>query len=137
MGPFTSFAIPRKARLVVNLKKCEFVKGTVVYLGHQIGHGTIVPKSKNVEAIGNFPVPSNRKQVMRFLGMAGYFRRFIPNFSTIANPLTNLLKKNVQFIWDGDCETSFNHLKAVLMHKPVLKAPNFSKVFLIGFNEAK
>ena len=122
----------REANLVLNLKKCDSVKGRVTYLGHQIGHGIVVPKSKNVEAISNFPVPINKKQIMRFLGMTGYFRRFIPNYSTIASPLTNLLKKSVNFTWDEDCDTAFNHLKAVLMHNPVLKAPDFSKSFSVA-----
>ena len=100
----------RETNLVLNLKKCDFVKGRVTYLGHQVEHGIVVPKSKYVEAISNFPVPINKKQIMCFLGMTGYFRRFILNYSTITSPLTNLLKKSVNFTWDEDCDTAFNHL---------------------------
>ena len=66
---------------------------------------------------------------MRFLGMAGYYRKFCPNFSTIAEPLTRLLRKRVKFIWSPECEIAFQKLKAILDSSPVLAAPNFSKPF--------
>ena len=66
---------------------------------------------------------------MRFLGMAGYYRKFCPNFSTIAEPLTRLLSKRVKFTWSPECERAFQKLKAILESSPVLVAPNFSKLF--------
>ena len=69
---------------------------------------------------------------MRFLGMAGYYRKFCKNFSLIAEPLTNLLKKNVKFIWDEKCQKSFDKLKAILKNSPVLLAPNFEKEFKVA-----
>ena len=117
------------AGLVINLRKCEFCKARVTYLGHQIGLGTICPKESNIEAILEFPVPKNKKEAMRFVGMIGYFRRFIPNFSDIAAPITALFKKNVVFNFDGECMDSFNKLKSVIINRPVLYPPNFSESF--------
>ena len=117
------------AKLTVNLCKCEFGKATVTFLGHVVGQGNVKPVVAKVKAICEFPVPKGKKQLMRFLGMAGYYRKFCPNFSTIAEPLTRLLSKRVKFIWSPECEIAFQKLKAILESSPVLAAPNFSKPF--------
>ena len=75
------------------LSKSEFGCAKVVYLGHEVGFGKVAPKSSNIQAILDFPVPKNRKNIMQFLGLTGYYRRFVANFSDVANPLSNLLKK--------------------------------------------
>ena len=90
--------------LVINLAKSDFVKASVTYLGHEIGGGRVALKHKNVQAILEFPVPKNRKQVMSFLGLARYYRRFVSKFSETAAPLSNLLKKNITFTWDEACQ---------------------------------
>ena len=72
-----------------------------------------------VEAIPGFPLPSGKRQLMRFLGMAGYYRKFCYNFSIIAEPLTNLLGKRVKYVWADDCQKSFRILKSAA----VLLAP--------------
>ena len=82
-----------------------------------------------MKAISNFPVPTGKRQLMRFLGMAGYYRKFCDNFSVIAEPLTNLLSKQTKFIWTNDCQKAFDILKAILKNEPVLLAPNFAKEF--------
>ena len=69
---------------------------------------------------------------MRFLGMAGYYRKFCPNFSTISEPLTQLLKKTRKFIWSDDCEKSFVKLKVILKSSPVLQAPDFHSQFKLA-----
>ena len=117
------------AKLTVNLCKCEFGKATVTFLGHVVGQGNVKPVVAKVKAICEFPVPKGKKQLMRFLGMAGYYRKFCPNFSTIAEPLTRLLSKRVKFTWSPECEIAFQKLKAILESSPVLVAPNFSKLF--------
>ena len=71
----------------------------------------------------------NKREIQRFLGAIGYFRRFIPNFSTLALPLTNLLKKDVKFVWDENCNSSFTKLKSILCNYPILRLPDFSKPF--------
>ena len=78
-----------------------------------------------MKAISDFPVPACKRQLMRFLGMAGFYRKFCDNFSVIAEPLTNLLRKWTKFIWTNDCQKAFDILKAILKNEPVLLAPNF------------
>jgi len=84
------FLALRKASLVVNLAKSDFGKASVTYLGHEVGHGQVVPKESNIQAIINFPSPKNRKNVMQFMGLAGYYRKFVLNFSKVAAPITDL-----------------------------------------------
>ena len=98
-----------KAGLVVNLTKCEFAKATVTYLGHEIGQGRVAPRSAKVQAIVDFPSPSSKKELLRFLGMCGFYRKFVRNFSEVVAPLTDLLKKRVKFDWSGACEMAFQN----------------------------
>ncbi|XP_068221744.1 uncharacterized protein [Palaemon carinicauda] len=123
-----------KAKLVLNLKKCEFGKTSITYLGHKVGLGKICPKDGNIEAIINFPIPTSKKQAMRFIGMISYFRRFVPNFSEISAPITNLFKKGRSFVFDNDCIEAFNKLKAIMIHEPVLMLPDFSKEFNLAID---
>ncbi|CAM4642153.1 unnamed protein product [Lepidochelys kempii] len=123
----------REAGLTVKAKKCQIGLNRVTYLGHQGGQGTISPLQAKVDAIQKWPVPKSKKQVQSFLGLAGYYRRFVPHYSQIAAPLTDLTKKKqpnaVQ--WTGKCQKAFNKLKATLMSDPVLRAPDFDKPFLV------
>ena len=80
----------RDWRLTVNLSKSTFFSATVTYLGHVVGGGSVKPKLANVEAILNFPLPTDKKKIQSFLGMVGYYRRFCPNFASVAYPLTRL-----------------------------------------------
>ncbi|CAM5076411.1 unnamed protein product [Natator depressus] len=123
----------REAGLTVKAKKCQIGLNRVTYLGHQVGQGTISPLQAKVDAIQRWPVPKSKKQVQSFLGLAGYYRRFVPHYSQIAAPLTDLTKKKqpnaVQ--WTEKCQKAFNKLKATLMSDPVLRAPDFDKPFLV------
>ena len=121
-----------EAKLTINLSKSEFACATVTFLGHVVGQGQIKPFDSKVCAIDDFPRPENKKQLMRFLGMAGYYRKFCPNFSTISEPLTQLLKKTRKFVWSDDCEKSFVKLKAILKSSPVLQAPDFYSQFKLA-----
>ena len=121
----------RDAKLVVNLAKSEFLQSTVVYLGHIVGHGQVIPKSANVEAILNMPPPTNLRTLRRFLGAAGFYRRFCKNFASITEPLTSLLQKGKKFIWNDTCQESFVNIKAMLSCSPVLQSPDFSKPFIV------
>ncbi|CAM5073737.1 unnamed protein product [Eretmochelys imbricata] len=122
----------REAGLTVKAK-CQIGLNRVTYLGHQVGQGTISPLQAKVDAIQKWRVPKSKKQVQSFLGLAGYYRRFVPHYSQIAAPLTDLTKKKqpnaVQ--WTGKCQKAFNKLKATLMSDPVLRAPDFDKPFLV------
>jgi hypothetical protein len=107
-----------EAKLTVNLVKSEFCHATVTYLGHVVGQGQVKPIKAKCEAIEQYPTPTNKRQLMRFLGMVGYYRKFCPNFSDIASPLTDLLKKNSKFVWSEECESAFNKIKSILMSSP-------------------
>ena len=119
------------AHLTVNLVKSEFGHGKIVFLGHEIGGGMVAPLEAKVEAIHSIPIPESRKALQRFLGMVGYYRRFCPNFSDVAKPLTDLISPKVKFIWSDECQNAFEKIKSILVTKPVLKGPDFDKPFII------
>ena len=121
-----------EAKLTVNLAKSEFCHANLTFLGHIVGQGQVKHVEAKVEAISDFPVPTGKRQLMRFLGMAGYYRKFCNNFSVIAEPLTNLLGKRVKYVWTDDCQKSFDKLKAILKSAPVLLAPSFDKEFKLA-----
>ena len=83
----------------------------------------LAPDPKKVEAIGRYPTPKDLTELRRFLGMASYYRRFISGFSDIATPLNRLTQKDVPFVWDKNCETTFQTLKEQLVSSPVLAFP--------------
>ena len=126
---FQVFQRLSEANLTVNLVKSEFGKAEVVFLGHVIGNGKVAPIDAKVQVVDEFPAPETKRQLMRFLGMAGYYRRFCRNFAAVAAPLTNLLKKKVEFKWTSECQDAFKKLKGSLTSAPVLLAPDFSKPF--------
>ena len=105
------FARLREMGLTINLSKSTFTKAQVRYLGHVIGSEEVVPKSANLEAIMDFPTPSTRKEVMRFLGMSSYYRRFCKNFSSVARPLTNLTSPKTNSFGMNPVKTPSNKLK--------------------------
>ena len=123
------FQIMREAKLTINLMKSEFGKATVKYLGHIVGQGQVRPLDAKIQTIAKFPIPTSRKELARFLGMAGYYRNFCLNFSDIAAPLTNLLSKKVKFVWTHDCQLAFDKVKLLLQKSPVLKSPDYEKPF--------
>ena len=115
--------------LTINLAKSQFGQGSVTYLGHIVGRGEVLPKVANVAALFALPTPTTRKELLRFLGMAGFYRRFCSNFSTVAAPLTDLTSTTVPFKWTPACEQSFSRLKTLLASHPVVHAPDFSQPF--------
>lgn len=115
----------------VNLPKSEFGKATLVFLGHTVGQGTLAPVSAKVEAIAKLPIPTDRKSVRRFLGMAGFYRRFCRNFAEVSVPLTDLVSPKKKFVWSPACQAAFDKIKLILSTEPVLKLPDFSKQFII------
>ena len=121
-----------KAKLTIDLAKSDFCHATLTFLGHVVGQGQVKPVEAKVKAISDFPVPTCKRQLMRFLGMAGYYRKFCDNFSVIAEPLTNLLSKRTKFVWTNDCQKAFDILKVILKNEPVLLAPNFAKEYKLA-----
>ncbi|CAG9129442.1 unnamed protein product [Plutella xylostella] len=122
----------KHANLTINLEKCKFFRSQLKYLGYVVDeHGLRTDPSK-VEAILNYPTPTSRKDLKRFLGTATWYRRFVPNFSTVAGPLNKLTsnKKNAPpFKWTPEVDASFNKLKECLVSAPVLSCPNYDLPF--------
>jgi len=97
----------RKAYLQLQPDKCEFLCKEVTYLEHIISEHGVRPDPQRIHAIKEFPMPHNNKHIKQFLGLAGYYRRFIPNFSKTAEPLTDLLKKGRKFVWSDAQDEAF------------------------------
>ena len=109
------------AKLTVNLAKSEFGHARITFLGHEVGGGIVASVAAKVDAICKVPIPSNQKAVQRFLGMAGYYRRFCPNFSVVAAPLTDLVSPHKKFEWSPACQTAFDNICSLLITTPVLR----------------
>ena len=127
----TVFERLTEANLTVNLEKTEFVKATVKYLGHIVGQGQVRPLDAKVKAVVEFPVPTDKRSLMRFLGMSGFYRKFCKNYAQVTCSLTDLLKKDRKFVWNEQCQRSFEMVKSLLVSAPVLSAPDFQKQFKI------
>ncbi|GFW55496.1 hypothetical protein TNCV_118801 [Trichonephila clavipes] len=122
----------RKAGLKVKPSKCKFAQEEVLFLGHRIGSGSRSPSDLKIKAIADFPRPTTKTHVRSFLGLVGYYSHYIPNYSTIASPLTDALKgkiKKEKITWDEKCGKAFEELKAKLVTQPILFAPDFATEF--------
>lgn len=123
----------KTAGLTIRSDKCALAKAETQYLGYVLGHGVVRPQVGKIEAIKNAERPVTKKQVRPFLGLVGWYRRFVPNFSARANVLTNLTKKchPNKVNWTMDCEMAFQDLKDSLCKEPVLQSPNFEQMFTV------
>jgi hypothetical protein len=110
----------RDHRLYAKFSKCEFWLDSVKFLGHTISSEGISVDPTKVQEVMDWKPPTSVHQIRSFLRLAGYYRRFIPDFSKIAKPMTELLKKEVKFVWDDKCEEAFCTLRALLTTAPVL-----------------
>ena len=119
----------KKADLCLNKKKCHFVKKEIEYLGHIVSSKGLRPNPEKVRAIQTLEAPTTVKGVRSYLGIAGYYRNFIPKFSFISRPLTKLTRKNTRFYWDDDCQEAFDYLKKPLMEAPILGYPDVTKPY--------
>jgi hypothetical protein len=119
----------RDHRLYAKFSKCEFWLDTVKFLGHTISSDGISIDPSKVQEVLDWKPPTSVHQIRSFLGLAGYYRRFIPDFSRIAKLMTELLKKGIKFSWNEKCEEAFHTLRAHLTTTLVLAQPNNSKPF--------
>lgn len=115
----------------LKLSKCAFAQQSISYLGHVISGAGVATNPEKVTAVSNWPIPSSTRELRGFLGLAGYYRKFVRHFGIIAKPLTELLRKNTIFKWTTIHDQSFQALKHALCSAPVLALPNFSKPFSI------
>lgn len=114
--------------LKIKWNKCVFLKTRIDFLGHTIENGQVWPGKEKIKAVERFPIPTHIKGVQSFLGLTGYFRRFIENYAQIARPLTHLLKKGVPFRMQESEQRAITTLKAALIQYPVLRLYNRSAV---------
>ena len=110
----------RENKLFAKLSKCDFWLKEVSFLSHIVSVEGIRVDLMKIEAVMNWKPPRNVTEVRSFLGLAGYYRRFVQGFSVIASSLARLLRKGVKFEWDGKCQSSFERLKEILVEAPVL-----------------
>jgi hypothetical protein len=125
------FQILQQEQWRVKLSKCAFAKREISYLGFVISDKGVSTCPGKIKAVLEWPVPTNVKELRSFLGLAGYYRKFVQNFGIIAKPLTNRLRKNMLFVWTSDHEVAFQTLKEALVSAPVLALPDFSRPFCI------
>ncbi len=123
----------RVAGLTSNPKKCAIGRVEVRYLGFHLGHGQVRPQIDKTAAIAACPRPKTKKEVRQFLGLAGYYRRFIPDYSELTSLLTDLTKKEVPDTvpWTERCQQVFTQVKTALCGGPLLHSPDFSLPFLL------
>ena len=117
-------------KLFAKRSKCAFACSAVEYLGHIIFGNGVQIDSKKIAAMLDWPIPKTVKSLRGFLGLTGYYRKFIRNYGLIAAPLTALLKKDA-FKWNEKADLAFQNLKEVVSHPPVLALPDFSQPFLV------
>ncbi len=120
-----------KANLTVRLCKCFFCVDKVDYVGHNVGNGQMSPREARIQSLADTARPIDRKTLRSFLGMTGFFQKYIPKYSDLTSPLTDLLRKGQPFKWTVAQENSFTVLKDFLCRKPILQIADFSKPFIL------
>jgi len=125
------FETMRKHKVFAKRRKCFFMQKKIPYLGHYISKEGIETDPKKIEAVKNWPIPTSVKQVRHFMGLAGYYRKFIRGFADLARPLTELTKETVPYEWTPHCQQAFDKLKEALMSAPILQTPNYDKDFVV------
>ncbi len=108
------------------------MRDRVPFLGHYVSCDGVEVDPMKTTAVQNWPTPGSVKDVRAFLGLASYYRRYIPNFASVATPLTGLTKKDAKLIWDDDCEQAFQALKKALVQPPVLAYPTRDGHFVLS-----
>ncbi|KAJ9523973.1 hypothetical protein QJQ45_022376 [Haematococcus lacustris] len=125
------FRILKEHELYAKLKKCEFEKSELKFLGHLVGVNGIRPDPAKIQSIKDWPPLNDVAAIRSFVGLATYFRMFIQGFAKLVEPLTNLTKKDVTWCWDDKCEEAFQGVKHALSNAPVLSLPDFNKEFQV------
>jgi transposase InsO family protein len=121
----------RESNFKIQMDKSEFLKLETAYLGHIISKDGIKPNPDKISAIQNYPIPKTATEIKRFLGLLGYYRKFIPNFARITKPMTQCLKKGSKISFDENYNECFEKCKTLLVNDPILQYPDFAKDFLL------
>ena len=127
----------RQADLKLTKRKCNFLKAHVQYLGHYISGQGLEPVPEKLESLQNMPPPTDLTETRKFLGFVGYYRKFIPKYSDIARPLTNLTRKDIPFEWSKACQAAFEMLKEYLLKEPILKYPKPDQPYILYTDASK
>ena len=127
----------KEADLKLKASKCNFFKKHIQYLGHLVSGEGIEPLPEKLEAVRKMPPPTTPKEVRQFLGLVGYYRKFVPKFADIARPLTNLTKLDIPYEWTTRCQEAFEFLKQMLLKEPILKYPDPSKPYTLFTDASK
>ena len=117
--------------LKMKRQKSSFFKKHIQYVGHLVSEQGFEPLPEKLEAIRTMPHPKSPKEVKQFLGLIGYYRKFIPRFSDLSRPLTHLTRHDAKFEWDQQCQKSFDHLRELLMQYPILRYPDPKKGYTV------
>ena len=133
----TIFSHLKEAGLKMKRSKCDFFKSKIHYLGHLISTEGISPLPNKMDCIQHMPAPRNAKEIKQFLGLTGYYRKFVPRFADISRPLTTFTKKDKKFEWTQACQKSFDLLKETLCGEPILKYADPSKPYTLYTDASK
>ena len=123
--------------LKLKMEKCSFLKRHIQYLGHIVSGDGLKPVPEKLSSIQQMPRPYTPKEVKQFLGLVGYYRKFIPRYADIARPLNALTRKDVDFIWTDICQKSFELLKTMVSEEPILVYPDPSKPYVLFTDASK
>ena len=118
----------RKNTIYANIEKCTFCVDNIVFLGFVVGRNGVQVDLEKIKAIQEWPTPKSARNIRSLHGLASFYRRFVPNFFTLASPLNDLVKKNVTFTWGQRQEQAFSLLKEKLTKAPVLALLDFLKL---------
>eukprot|EP00042_Codosiga_hollandica_P025425 m.113500 g.113500 ORF g.113500 m.113500 type:complete len:1292 (+) comp51865_c0_seq4:40-3915(+) len=121
----------RDVRFVLNREKCRFGLSSVTFLGHVVSADGVRPCAEKLRALKEFPAPTDKKDLQAFLGLIGFYRRFVPSFAQHARPLFDLLKKDAEFVWSKECSAAQTTLLAALMKDAVLQFPDLKSPFVV------
>jgi hypothetical protein len=121
----------RKCKFKIQLDKSEFLRKEVEFLGHVITPDGIKPNPRKIQAIRKFPIPKTARDIKSFLGLLGYYRRFIKNFAKITKPFTQCLKKGEKIVHTPEFRQTFEYCKNILCNEPILQYPDLSKPFVL------
>ncbi|KAL9286110.1 putative nucleotidyltransferase, Ribonuclease H [Arabidopsis thaliana] len=121
----------REEKLFAKLSKCSFWQREMSFLGHIVSAEGVSVDPEKIEAIRGWPRPMNATEIKSFLGLAGYYRRFVKGFASMAQPMTKLTGKNVPFVWSLECEEGFVSLKEMLTSTPVLALPEHGEPYMV------
>ena len=127
----------READLKLKNSKCNYFKTHVQYLGHLVSGKGIRPLPEKLDSVKKMPAPTTPKEIKQFLGLVGYYRKFIPRFADIARPMTNLTKQDIPFEWTVQCQAAFELLKEAIITSPILKYPDPNKGYTLFTDASK